>query len=100
MEDDDGIARLPSLKEFPVAQVTAPAHEERVKTDGDLTLFVRSWRPTGNVRGAVAVVPGFNSHSGYYEWAAARFGSEGLATYAVDLRGRGQSDGERFFVDS
>jgi acylglycerol lipase len=83
-----------------MAQVTAQAREERVKTDGDLTLFVRSWRPTGDVRGVVAVVPGFNSHSGYYGWAAARFGSESLATYAVDLRGRGQSDGERFFVDS
>ena len=83
-----------------MGQITAPALEERIKTDGNLTLFVRSWRPTDDVRGAVAVVPGFNSHSGYYEWAATRFGSEGLATYAVDLRGRGQSDGERFFVDS
>jgi alpha-beta hydrolase superfamily lysophospholipase len=82
-----------------MAQLTAPAHEERL-TSGDLSLFVRSWRPEGNVRGVVAVVPGFNAHSGYYAWTAAQFGSKSLATYAVDLRGRGRSDGERFYVDT
>jgi alpha-beta hydrolase superfamily lysophospholipase len=48
----------------------------------------------------VAIVPGFNSHSGYYEWAAEQFVAMGLAVYAVDLRGRGQSDGERFYVQN
>jgi alpha-beta hydrolase superfamily lysophospholipase len=83
-----------------MAQVPAPAREERLKTDGDLSLFARSWRPDGDVQGVVAIVPGFNSHSRYYEWTAAQFGSRRLATYAVDLRGRGRSDGERFYVDS
>jgi alpha-beta hydrolase superfamily lysophospholipase len=83
-----------------MTQVIAPAHKERVNSDGGLSLFVRSWRPNGDARAVVAVVPGFNAHGGYYEWAAAQFGSKGLATYAVDLRGRGQSDGERFYVDS
>ena len=45
-------------------------------------------------------MPGFNSHSGYYGWVASGFAADGLAAYAVDLRGRGKSDGERFFVDS
>jgi alpha-beta hydrolase superfamily lysophospholipase len=39
-----------------------------------------------------------NSHSSYYAWAAEQLSAAGLATYAVDLRGRGQSDGERFYV--
>jgi acylglycerol lipase len=64
------------------------------------TIFWRSWSPGGEARGVVAIVPGFNSHSGYYEWAASELTAEGFAVYAVDLRGRGRSDGERFFVGS
>jgi len=45
-------------------------------------------------------VPGFNSHSGYYLWIGAHLAAKGFATYALDLRGRGQSDGERFYVQS
>src|SRR5262249_19672820 len=63
-------------------------------------LFVRSWRPTGNARGVVAIVPGFNAHSGYYSWTGEQLAGNGLAVYAVDLRGRGQSDGERFYIDT
>lgn len=69
--------------------------EERVKGAGDLNLFVRSWRPQGIARAVVAIVPGFNAHSAYYGWAAEQFTANGLASYAVDLRGRGHSDGER-----
>jgi acylglycerol lipase len=57
----------------------------------------RSWRPSGT-RGVVVIVPGFNSHSGYYGWVASQLAALGLAVYAVDLRGRGKSDGERFYV--
>jgi len=78
---------------------TVKAREEKIKNSDGLNLFVRSWRPEGKPRAVVAVVPGFNSHSGYYQWAADQFTSKGLATYAVDLRGRGQSDGERFYVE-
>jgi alpha-beta hydrolase superfamily lysophospholipase len=46
----------------------------------------------------IVIVPGFNAHSGYYGWVAQQFVDMGLAVYAVDLRGRGNSDGERFYV--
>ena len=74
--------------------------EEKFAGVGGLGIFVRSWSPEGRVRGVVAIVPGFNSHSGYYQWAAGQFVAQGLAVYAVDLRGRGKSDGERFYVQS
>jgi len=74
--------------------------EERVESAGGINLFVRSWRPEGKARGVVAIVPGFNSHSGYYGWAAQQLAASGFAVYAVDLRGRGRSDGERFFVEN
>ena len=67
-------------------------------SSGGLELFFRAWRPDQTPRGVVVIVPGFNSHSGYYAWVAQRFADHGLATYAIDLRGRGESQGERFYV--
>jgi alpha-beta hydrolase superfamily lysophospholipase len=32
-------------------------------------------------------------------WAGEQFSVHGLAAYALDLRGRGRSDGERFYIE-
>ena len=74
--------------------------QERVQGANGLQIFFRSWRPDLKARGAVVIIPGFNAHSGYYGWVADRFVADGLAVYAVDLRGRGNSDGERFYVET
>jgi alpha-beta hydrolase superfamily lysophospholipase len=74
-------------------------YEEIAVKNGDIDLFLRSWRPTRPV-GVIAIVPGFNAHSAYYGWAAEHFVQAGFAVYAVDLRGRGKSGGERFYVDT
>ena len=74
--------------------------EDKIKGAGGLNIVVRSWQPEQAARGVVAIVPGFNSHGGYYTWVAQQFTAAGLAAYIVDLRGRGTSDGERFFVDN
>lgn len=66
---------------------------------GGLKIFTRTWRPTGTPRASIVIVHGFNSHSGYYRWVAEQFVAHGLAVYALDLRGRGQSEGERFYVE-
>lgn len=66
---------------------------------GGLKIFTRSWQPEGKARGVVVIVHGFNSHSGQYLWAGEQFASQGLAVYALDLRGRGRSEGERYFVE-
>ncbi|HEV8214841.1 MAG TPA: alpha/beta hydrolase [Gemmatimonadaceae bacterium] len=68
-------------------------------SNGGLELFYRSWRSTSTSRAIVVIVPGFKSHSAYYEWAAEQLSGRGLAVYAIDLRGRGESEGERFYVD-
>ncbi len=65
-----------------------------------MKLFTRSWHPPGKPKAIVAICHGVNSHSGQYLWAGSEFAKAGFATYALDLRGRGQSDGERFYVDS
>ena len=74
-------------------------NEDRFEGVGGLNIFFRSWRPEGKPRGVVAIVHGFNSHSGQYLWVGEQLAAKGLAVYALDLRGRGQSDGERFYVE-
>src|SRR5262245_22242199 len=72
--------------------------EESFEGVGGLKIFTRTWPPQGKPRAAIVLVHGFNSHSGYYQWAAEQLASNGLAVHALDLRGRGRSDGERFYV--
>jgi alpha-beta hydrolase superfamily lysophospholipase len=66
---------------------------------GGLKIFTRSWQPEGKTRAVVVIVPGFNSHSGQYLWAGEQFAAKDLAAYAIDLRGRGRSEGERYYVE-
>src|SRR6516225_211564 len=73
---------------------------ERVEGASGLSIFFRSLRPKAKPRAVVIIVPGFNAHSGYYAWVAEQFVVAGLAVYVVDLRGRGNSDGERFYVEN
>lgn len=72
--------------------------EETLLSADGTKLFVRSWRSAKPPKAIVMIVPGFNSHSGYYGWVAEQLTAAGLSVYAVDLRGRGRSDGERFYV--
>lgn len=77
-----------------------PATQDTFKSTGGLNIAYRSWRPATPPRAVMVIVPGFNSHSGQYGWAAEQFVADGFAVYALDLRGRGLSDGERFYIDS
>jgi acylglycerol lipase len=76
------------------------ASEEDIVGVSGLKIHVRCWRPTGPALGVVMVVPGFNSHSAYYSWVAEQLAAVALVVYALDLRGRGESDGERFYVET
>jgi acylglycerol lipase len=80
---------------------TVLAHESSFQGVGGLQIFTRSWRPRlGTVRAVLVISHGFNSHSGQYAWAAEQLAAQGLAVYALDHRGRGKSQGERFYVQS
>src|SRR5688572_3443490 len=73
--------------------------EEKIDGANGLKIFVRSWRPDGPARGVVCICHGVNSHGGYYLWVGEQLAARGLAVYVLDLHGRGQSDGERFYLE-
>ena len=82
-----------------MATELASAREERIDSGHGLEIFVRSWRPDGKAKAIVAICHGVNSHSGYYHWVAEQLVAAGFAVYALDLHGRGKSDGERFYLE-
>ena len=68
-------------------------------TDG-LTLFTRQWTPTDPPRATVLLVHGIHEHSGRYAYAASVLMTHGIEVRAFDLRGHGQSEGDRGTVES
>ncbi|MGH7742782.1 MAG: alpha/beta fold hydrolase, partial [Candidatus Eiseniibacteriota bacterium] len=74
-------------------------NESSFNTKDGLKIFTRSWMPKAAPRAVIVLVHGFNAHSGYMSWAGEQFAAHGLAAYALDLRGRGRSGGERFFIE-
>ena len=73
--------------------------EDRIDSTGGAKIFVRSWKPSGKPKAIVVLCHGFNSHGGLYVWAAEQLVAGGYSVYALDLRGRGKSDGPRFYVE-
>lgn len=74
-------------------------HEESVAGSAG-ALHLRSWRGAAPPQATLVICHGFNSHSGHYRWFGEQAAARGYATYALDLRGRGKSEGERFYVES
>lgn len=76
-----------------------PPQEERIESTKGIKIFLRSWRPAAKPRAVVVICHGVNSHGGQYLWPAEQFAAAGFVVFALDLRGRGKSDGERFYVE-
>lgn len=78
--------------------VAAPAQDVVLSADGT-RLSYRRW-PVAGSSITFAVVHGLGEHSGRYERFARGMAAFGMSTYALDLRGHGQSPGQRGHVDS
>ena len=64
------------------------------------TLFTRQWTPDVEVVARVFLVHGVHEHSGRYAYVASSLMQRGVEVHAIDLRGHGQSEGERATVGS
>ena len=78
---------------------TAVAAEGSIRSADGTRLALRAW-PHEGASTTFAVVHGLGEHSGRYQRFAEGMARHGMATYAVDLRGHGKSDGQRGHVDS
>lgn len=58
-------------------------------------LYWQAWLPETDPSGVVVIAHGLAEHSGRYAHIAERLAADGYATYAVDHRGHGRSDGNR-----
>jgi alpha-beta hydrolase superfamily lysophospholipase len=63
-------------------------------------IFTRHWEPAGTPRANLIICHGVSSHGGQYIRAGEEFAGRGFAVTALDLRGRGRSEGERFYAES
>lgn len=85
--------RLPWQKHPALSSAKKPLAEP-----GGLKIFFRSWRPAAKPRAIVVICHGVNSHGGQYIWPAEQLSADALVVYAIDLRGRGKSEGDRYYV--
>jgi acylglycerol lipase len=76
-----------------------PAGTDFLASADGTRLAYRSW-PVSDAPITFAVVHGLGEHSGRYERFARGMAKFQMGTYAVDLRGHGQSQGQRGHVDS
>src|SRR5579871_1244544 len=67
-------------------------------TEDGSKVFYRNWKSANAAKAVVVLAHGFNSHSGYYQWVAEQLTAKNFEVYALDFPGRGQSDGERYYV--
>jgi acylglycerol lipase len=82
-----------------LAPESAEASKGSLTSPDGTRLAFRAW-PVSDANLTFAVVHGHGEHSGRYERFARGMAAHRMATYAVDLRGHGESAGQRGHVDS
>ena len=73
--------------------------EDSFTSSDGLKIVFHSRQAVGASRAVVVINHGVNSHGGQYGWAAEQLAAAGFAVYAIDMRGRGLSEGPRFSID-
>ena len=73
--------------------------EGRLETSDGLKLLVQSWRPKGETKGALMIVHGLKDYGDRYLDLALAGTRRGYSVHTIDLRGHGDSEGDRVWVD-
>lgn len=82
-----------------MAPDTTVGSEGSIRSADGTRLAYRAWQVAGP-RLTFAVVHGLGEHGGRYERFARGMAPYGMATFALDLRGHGRSEGQRGHVDA
>lgn len=85
----------------PTPPLTWAEHrEDRLTSKDGQALLYQSWRPRGvEPKAVVVIVHGLKDHSDRYAGFAQKLVEAGYAVHALDLRGHGDSTGDRVWVD-
>lgn len=78
--------------------MTSVLTDSTLATADGLRLASRAWMPA-DLKAVIAVVHGIAEHGGRYAWLAALANAQGIGVVTLDLRGHGQSPGERSYVE-
>ena len=93
------VALLLGLRAFAAPDFGVQHDEGQLPFRGGGTLYTESWRGMGKPRGVLVVVPGFKDYAHRYELLANALVPKAIYVYALDLRGRARSTGERGWVE-
>ncbi|MPR36222.1 alpha/beta hydrolase [Salmonirosea aquatica] len=63
-----------------------------------LNISYKNWKSKEIPKAIVVFAHGFNSHSGYFQWPAEQLTAQNYEVYGIDFPGRGNSDGERYYI--
>ncbi|HEX2981751.1 MAG TPA: alpha/beta hydrolase [Anaerolineaceae bacterium] len=69
--------------------------ERSWKTKDGLNIYAKEFRPEGDARAVVCLVPGLGEHCNRYLHVARAFNDAGFALLTFDPRGHGRSEGQR-----
>ncbi|HLL55445.1 MAG TPA: lysophospholipase [Myxococcaceae bacterium] len=85
----------------PIPVTNEIAHEEsRFQGLGGIGLFQESWRPrSGDAKAVLVIHHGLKDHADRYNELGELLARKGYAVYAFDMRGHGDSEGDRQWVD-
>ena len=72
----------------------------RFRSPDGLDLFTRRWTPDRPTRGVVVLIHGVHEHSRRYAYLASALMQHGLEVRALDMRGHGESPGDRARVEA
>ena len=73
--------------------------EARMVTADGLELLVQSWKPTTETKGALIIVHGLKDYGDRYVEFCLAAARHGYSVHTLDLRGHGDSQGDRVWVD-
>ena len=92
--------RLCSRRRLILSSVTVQHQEGKFAASDGAQLFYQSWLPAEEPKAVLVNLHGLGDHSGLYPHVAEFFPQRRIGVYAFDLRGNGQSPGQRAYIRS